>query len=1048
MGRYSRQRFQALGRCVVGVMTAVAVAMSATMWTGESVGQVAAQVPTASGWTITDLTPNSLLSYSSASDVSNQGLVVGGSDDGAFVWSEGGGLLNLAPPSSWGGGGGDEFAASAISEGGQVVGCGHAGQRTFMWAAATGMVDLTAEIGGDNCAFDINDLGQIVGHRYLPPSYHFTAFLWRQGAGVMTLPMPTGFSYSSAQSINEHGEVAGWAQSDSGTRGIIWRPDGSTVQLTTLGGSYGIATDINDQGQAVGTSTNASDTQWVPLLWNADGSMVSLGTLGGFQGSANAINNRGDVVGHSMLGGDSGTHAFYWSPDEGMVDLGTLNGDLSIATGINDQGQVVGFSRASGDYGWHAVLWTPPNCPASTVNASGDDGARHESAGASPSVADQNSCPSFTIGIRDGSDDNPPIVGSELVLLDIPSIGCGTAEATSHVCRFEWWRSKTQTEWESIENDYDGLNQSYGFLRYIALPSDVGHRFFLRVTNERTKRTLDSNILAIGPANNATPLHPLQETEPVDGVRVNQPYFSFQNAEHHPYTPPNGVTAAPYTYEIRVRRQDNDETVVTTAEAEELSDNHGITYARAKEPLIVPGIGYNWQVRTVVAGAPGRWRQPKAFHLASSDGLWSSNGQTWHWPYARSGAIQTGSFFEAYYHASVHAGLDLQLRDLEPIYASRNGRLVGLGLASSVALDHGWMEYRGLPKVLCTRYLHMSSRTTLPAGVMLNQGDLIGLQSNLGTGGGGSHLHLELFEPHSTWCTLDSFSQNGTTYHNPLYVFTPEDDPQVQVESLYFRRPSTELYGSSTYSLLDSAKKGISSVVDVIGLARARRYDGRGAGLNPYQIRLEVNGQVVREHRFDAYEQRSESEAMYFAYADAASTQGQYSGSPRFANNKPYWTYLRWDGVASLTDRGPATFRYYADEFPGDDGPVSVRDVPLINNYLEATIGPRLVVSTQRVCGSSGSSPVNVTVTVWNMNSGALENSLLKERFDVVLGVTGSVSAEWEKGTKWEQIESHSSVPNTLVVKGGTGTVTVRAKSGIITDISDAKTIDVVSTCD
>jgi probable HAF family extracellular repeat protein len=103
-------------------------------------------------------------------------------------------------------------------------------------------------------------------------------------------------------------------------------------------------------GGAPTHSARASDG--IPLY-----TVTDLGTLGGASSGANAINNRGQVVGGSLNAtpdptnpGSTELRAFLWQ-DGVMSDLGTLggpdayidsNGNLIGATAINDHGQITG----------------------------------------------------------------------------------------------------------------------------------------------------------------------------------------------------------------------------------------------------------------------------------------------------------------------------------------------------------------------------------------------------------------------------------------------------------------------------------------------------------------------------------------------------------------------------------------------------------------------------------------------------------------------------------------------------------------------------------
>ena len=78
-------------------------------------------------------------------------------------------------------------------------------------------------------------------------------------------------------------------------------------------------------------------------------SLKVFGTLGGTFGEAWGVNNEGSVVGHSNLPEDAAYHAFLWQ--KGVVtDLGTLGGpnsNNSSTAPLNDRGEVSGFSDTS-----------------------------------------------------------------------------------------------------------------------------------------------------------------------------------------------------------------------------------------------------------------------------------------------------------------------------------------------------------------------------------------------------------------------------------------------------------------------------------------------------------------------------------------------------------------------------------------------------------------------------------------------------------------------------------------------------------------------------
>lgn len=143
---------------------------------------------------------------------------------------------------------------------------------------------------------------------------------------------------------------------------VVWGPKADQVRALKLpaGDNVGMAIWVNDAGEAVGYSGTCANTTMPPfgvgphaVMWKADGTPVDLGTLGGNGNSAelgmgnaaHAINNRGQVVGVSAVAGNTATHGFLWTTAKGISSLDPLPGQLtSGAVGINDLGDAVGIS--------------------------------------------------------------------------------------------------------------------------------------------------------------------------------------------------------------------------------------------------------------------------------------------------------------------------------------------------------------------------------------------------------------------------------------------------------------------------------------------------------------------------------------------------------------------------------------------------------------------------------------------------------------------------------------------------------------------------------
>jgi probable HAF family extracellular repeat protein len=91
---------------------------------------------------------------------------------------------------------------------------------------------------------------------------------------------------------------------------------------------------------------------YLPFAIAADGTPIDLGTLGGEWGQATDINTDGAVVG-STAAADGLAHAFL-SRNGAMTDLGTAR----YAKAINDAGQVLIANWDPSPSGWQPSLWT------------------------------------------------------------------------------------------------------------------------------------------------------------------------------------------------------------------------------------------------------------------------------------------------------------------------------------------------------------------------------------------------------------------------------------------------------------------------------------------------------------------------------------------------------------------------------------------------------------------------------------------------------------------------------------------------------------------
>jgi probable HAF family extracellular repeat protein len=261
-------------------------------------------------------------------------------------------------------------AQSGINERGLVVGFSQNGgfdpllsvpaTRATTWTER-GITDLGTLGGYESVAVYVNNGGQVVGlsTNSIPDPYslfgwgaQIHTFRWQNGAmhDIGTLGGPD--AVPGAQCTNQrHDFIAGASYVNNmpnGTTGLptldpfLWK-NGKMIDLGTLGGTFGVAQCVNNNGQVTGESNLGGDTVSHPFIWTEKTGIQDLGTFGGNNGQATGINDAGDVIGEADFPGDNVHDAFLWRKGV-MTDLGNL-GATSFAYAINSERQVVGASR-------------------------------------------------------------------------------------------------------------------------------------------------------------------------------------------------------------------------------------------------------------------------------------------------------------------------------------------------------------------------------------------------------------------------------------------------------------------------------------------------------------------------------------------------------------------------------------------------------------------------------------------------------------------------------------------------------------------------------
>jgi probable HAF family extracellular repeat protein len=221
------------------------------------------------------------------------------------------------------------------------------------------LTELGALPGGNSGGiFELNSGGFGAGYSddgLLDPNTGIAAavaVLFEHGK-VINLGTLPGAAESFAQEINDQWQVTGFSSNGvpdqysyfawgTETRGLVWR-DGVMRDLGTLGGDNGYADWISDSGAVIGNAQTA-DGSWHGFLWQ-HGKIVELPPVDGTpQSGANSINDQGQVVGNTNDASGDQLAAVLWNHGIGH-DLNTLIAPSSLqlysAQYINDQGDIL-----------------------------------------------------------------------------------------------------------------------------------------------------------------------------------------------------------------------------------------------------------------------------------------------------------------------------------------------------------------------------------------------------------------------------------------------------------------------------------------------------------------------------------------------------------------------------------------------------------------------------------------------------------------------------------------------------------------------------------
>jgi probable HAF family extracellular repeat protein len=212
------------------------------------------------------------------------------------------------------------------------------------------LVDIGTFGGYDSAATAINEGGNIVGQSNDADYYSVSHVYQFDGYSMDPLSGLSGDSYAAG--INSASEICG----STGSRAFFRNAFGTYAPPGGADNYMSWASAINDQSMITGYFQTSSPYIHHAFLWDTgSNTWTDLGTLGGSSSWGYAVNSSGHVVGASALS-NATTSAFLYSNGT-MTNLGSLVGvdGGSCAYGISDQGHVVGTSSATD--GAHAFIY-------------------------------------------------------------------------------------------------------------------------------------------------------------------------------------------------------------------------------------------------------------------------------------------------------------------------------------------------------------------------------------------------------------------------------------------------------------------------------------------------------------------------------------------------------------------------------------------------------------------------------------------------------------------------------------------------------------------
>ncbi len=233
---------------------------------------------------------------------------------------------------------GDEFydssgPAEALNASGQSIGAALYTNlaEAELWSVS-GNVTILQDVGGQGSsgAYGINDLGESAGSSRTPPGGVYDepgsdAVLWSPSGAATVLQDVGGQGSSRAVAINDAGQIVGSSvDASQDLEAVLWNSSGNATVLQKVRGTYAsYATAINDVGQSIGCSTGSVDDQGFidAVLWSPSGKATKLQDVGGHGDSVPPTLSTIPAIASDIPLPRAGEDAVLWGPKKGKATV-------------------------------------------------------------------------------------------------------------------------------------------------------------------------------------------------------------------------------------------------------------------------------------------------------------------------------------------------------------------------------------------------------------------------------------------------------------------------------------------------------------------------------------------------------------------------------------------------------------------------------------------------------------------------------------------------------------------------------------------------------